>query len=622
MSDTLYRYYERELTFIRRMAEEFARGYPAAAGRLMLESGRSADPHVERLIESFALLAGRVHHKLDDEFPELTDGLLGVLYPHYLAPIPSMAIVQFELDSGRAGIPKGFTIPKGSRLRTQAVGDIPCKYRTGDAVTLWPVRVLEARLAPPPFPEGMTPPPRAVAALRLRLNCAAGLKFADLGLDALRLYLAGDRAMVGKLYELVFNHAVGVVFRPLGRGARGGPPPEPISLAPADVLGPVGFDREQGLLPYPAQSFEGYRLLSEFFAFPAKFSFVDLGGFRAAAEAGFGDELEVVIFLNRSAPDIEGRVDASTFRLGCTPAINLFEQVAEPIRLTQSRYQYRVIPDVASPDGMEVYSVDDVTSTDPATRTTTHYKPFYSAAHGTARDGPRAFWHTSRLPSVREGDRGTDVEINLVDLDFNPRLPAESTVVAWTTCTNRELPVRLQHLGDRVDFQLEAAAPISRVRCVVSPTPPLRPPSRRGAYWRLVSHLNLNHLSLSDGEQGLDSLREILRLYDFSDQDVGDPASAVNRQIIEGIASMSCRRVVGRIGDPISGGFCRGTEIALGFDERNYVGTGIYPFACVLDRFFALYTSINSFTQLVASTTQAEGPFRRFPPRTGAHPLI
>src|SRR6516165_8945472 len=100
MSDVLYPYYERELLFIRQLAQEFARQYPAAADRLRLEPNRSADPHVERLIEAFALLAGRIHHKLDDEFPELTDALLSVLYPHYLAPIPSMGIVQFDLDAG------------------------------------------------------------------------------------------------------------------------------------------------------------------------------------------------------------------------------------------------------------------------------------------------------------------------------------------------------------------------------------------------------------------------------------------------------------------------------------------------------------------------------------------
>src|SRR5439155_13195513 len=131
MSEALYPYYERELLFIRQLAQEFAKQYPAAAGRLLLEPTRSTDPHVERLIESFALLAGRLHHKLDDEFPELTGALLGVLYPHYLAPIPSLAVVQFELDPARGQLPQGFVIDKGSRLYTQPVHNLPCRFRTG-----------------------------------------------------------------------------------------------------------------------------------------------------------------------------------------------------------------------------------------------------------------------------------------------------------------------------------------------------------------------------------------------------------------------------------------------------------------------------------------------------------
>src|SRR5205085_9846517 len=128
-----------ELIFIRQFAQDFAKQYPAAAARLRLEQAQSADPHIERLLEGFALLAGRIHHKLDDEFPELTDALLGLLYPPYLAPVPSMAIVQFDLDAERGDLPDGFPIARHSRLATPSIGEGPCKYRTGYPVTLWPI---------------------------------------------------------------------------------------------------------------------------------------------------------------------------------------------------------------------------------------------------------------------------------------------------------------------------------------------------------------------------------------------------------------------------------------------------------------------------------------------------
>ena len=618
MSQTLYHYYERELTFIRQFAQEFARQYPSAAGRLLLEPNRSTDPHIERLIEAFALLTGRIQHKLDDEFPELTTALLGVLYPHYLAPIPSMAIVQFELDFSRGQMPQGYRIDRQSRLRSKPVGDLPCKYRTGYPITLWPIRVADARLFRPPFPRGISPPRGAQAALRIQLECQGGLKFADLSLDVLRLYLKGESETVALLYELLFNHTLQVLFRDPGGAAN----PPAVTLQPHDCLAQVGFEREDGLIPYPPQSFVGYRLLSEFFAFPYKFHFVDLGGLRHACRAGHQKQLEVLLFFDHTWVKLEQDVTADTFRLGCTPVINLFEQTAEPIPLTRMRYEYRIVPDVTSPDGMEVYSVDQVTSVDPISGTTTEYVPFYSLRHGTTPELAQDFWYASRRPSTQPNDRGTEVYLNLVNLGFDAIQPSDPSLVVRTTCTNRELPGVLQQAGERLIFDLEAAAPLSRIRCVQSPSLPLRPPLRRGTYWRLISHLCLNHLSLSNAIEGRESLQEILRLYDLSDPGVDRQRSMITRQLIEGITSVRSRRVTGRLPGAGVEGLCRGMEITIDFDEQKYVGTGVYLFASVLERFLGLYTTINAFTQLVARTTQGEGPLKTWPPRAGDQQLI
>jgi type VI secretion system protein ImpG len=614
MSDDLFRYYERELLFIRQLAQEFARAYPAPAGRLGLEPNRSTDPHVERLIESFALLAGRIHHKLDDEFPELTDALLGVLYPHYLAPIPSMAVIQFELDAARGQLPEGFRIDPHSRLHTAPRGDLPCKFRTCYPVTLWPVRVASARLAAPPFPPGLYPPQGTQAVLVLRLECQGDLTFSALSLEALRFYLCGDDQLIPTLYELLFNHTLRVELRPVGGGAI------PVVLAPEECLSPVGFERGEGLLPYPDQSFPGYRLLTEFFAFPAKFLFLDLRGFGRARRANFGGGAEVVFYLNRTVTSLEQGVEARTFRLGCTPIINLFAQVAEPIALTHARYEYRVVPDVAHPQGMEVYSIDGVTGADLGA--TTEYRPFYSFRHVTAGEVPHAFWYASRRPSSAKGDRGTEVYLNLVDLKFNPHVPAEGVLVVRATCTNRDLPAQLQRAGEDLYLELEGAAPLSGIRCLRGPTLPRRPSARRGAYWRLISHLSLNHLSISDPAEGREALCEILRLYDFSDPEAGPQLAAITRHVIEGLTAVSSRRVVGRTGGPTASGFCRGVEVTVEFDEQKFVGPGVYLFACVLERFLGLYASINSFTQLVARTRQREGPLKRWPPRAGERPLL
>lgn len=298
MSDSIYTYYERELWFIRQLAQEFAKNYPAAAGRLLLEPNSSADPHVERLIESFALLTARVQHKLDDEFPELTDALLGVLYPHYISPVPSMAILQFDLDHGRDELPNGFLIDRGSKLHTPPVVNLPCKFRTCYPVTLWPVVVTSANLITRPLPAGLHAPPGTMAAISLQLECTAGCGFSGLSLDKLRFHLAGDNLAVANLYELIFNHTTEVVFRSLDQNAT----QKPIRISPAKCVFPVGFERDEGLLPYPNQSFMGYRLLTEFFAFPSKFLFMDLGGWRQVRQAKMNKKVEVVFFLNATVP--------------------------------------------------------------------------------------------------------------------------------------------------------------------------------------------------------------------------------------------------------------------------------------------------------------------------------
>ena len=618
MSETLYPYYERELTFIRQMAQEFGQMYPAAAGRLMLEPGRSGDPHIERLIESFALLAARIHLKLDDDFPELTDALLGILYPHYLAPVPSMAIVQFDLDAGRSPLPNGFPIDRHNRLRTRPLLNTPCRFRTCYPVTLWPVLLTGATVMPPPFPPGYQPPPRTAAALILQLEVQAGMRFADLSLQKLRFYLAGDQYMTTTLYELLFNHVTQAVLRPGDPGAT----QAPIVLKPGQCLEPVGFESDEAIVPFPQRSFAGYRLLTEFFTFPYKFNFVDVGGLQRACRAGFGRKMEVVLFLNRTLPVVEQGVSADTFRLGCTPIVNLFEQIAEPIHLDQRKHEYLVLPDVASAQGMEVYSVDHVASTDPTNSKTTEYQPFYSFRHGQALADQQAFWYARRKLPTQEGDRGTNVYLNLVDLRFHPRLPADSTLVVRTTCTNRGLPVQLQRAGEDLFFELEAAAPLARIRCPRSPTMPLRPPLRRGAFWRLISHLCLNHLSLTDAAEGRQALQEILRLYDFSDEEANPQLAAITLNLIEGIAHVSSRRVVGRTGSGAASGFARGVEITIDFDEQKYVGSGVFLFASVLERFLALYASINSFTQLNARTLQGERLFKKWAPRAGEQPML
>jgi type VI secretion system protein ImpG len=613
MTDELLPYYNRELAFIRRLGAEFAESHPKIAGRLRLGADAVEDPHVERLIEAFAWLNARTRHKLEDDFPEISDAMLGVLYPHYLAPIPAMAVAQFVLDRGQGELASGYEIPAGAALETDAIDGDPCRFRTCYPTTLWPIRVAAASLTGRPLTAPITPHnPSAFAVLRLVLQCISKeMTFSKLALGSLRFFLKAQTQHVYELYELLFNNVLGVAL------AASATDREPVLLEPGCVR-PVGFGRDEGMLPYANRSFLGYRLLTEYFAFPEKFLFFDLASLGPAVLRKAGGTLEVYFYLNRTSADLEKNVSADTFQLGCAPVVNLATKRAEPIALKHTTSEYRVIPDVRRPLANEVYSIDRVTATSPDNEQV-EYQPFYSFKHAAERSRQKLFWHAVRRPAVQAGgqpDGGTEVFLSLVDLDFRPAAPADWTLDIETTCLNRDLPHRLPLTDGRIGLRLTTGAPIERVQCVTGrPTRTFRPAVRHGTMWRLISHLSLNHLSLVDYEEGADALREILDLYNPSD-------SAETRSMIDGVASVQSRRVVGRVPGDSRGGFCRGIEVTIRFDESRFTGSGVFLFAAVLERFLGLYCSINSFTRLIATTNQREGVLRRWSPRAGETVLL
>jgi type VI secretion system protein ImpG len=449
---------------------------------------------------------------------------------------------------------------------------------------------------------------RAKALLRLELRSAtADLPLGQLAVRSLRFFLKGQGQHVFPLYELLFRHVLGVVVASAPRD------PEPVPLAP-EAIQPVGFARDEGALPYPPRSFLGYRLLTEYFAFAQKFLFFDLSGLGSGALTKAGRTVEIRIYLDRSVPDVEQNLTADTFRLGCTPIVNLFPLRAEPIALTHTETEYRVVPDARHPGAHEVFSIDHVTATSPDNERV-EYQPFYSFKHAADRQTQRTFWHAVRRPAALAGGKSEafDTYVSLVDTHFSPSAPAGWTLDIETTCLDGDRPRRVISVEGESGLRLTKGAPVTRVECLTEPTRSFRPASRRGALWRLISHLSLNHLSLADEHEGAHALREILRLYDFAD-------SAETQSMIEGVLSVRTRRVVGRAGG-LRGGVCRGLEVTIDFDESRFVGSGLYLFASVLERFLGLYASVNSFSKLVATTKKGGEPWR-WPPRAGETVLL
>jgi type VI secretion system protein ImpG len=622
MDPRLLGYYNRELQHLREMGGEFAREFPKIAGRLGLESLECSDPYVERLLESFAFLAARVQLKIDAEFPRFSQHLLQMVYPHYLAPTPSMAVLEMQPNLSEGALADGFRVARGAVLRglTGRRAETACEYRTAHEVTLWPLELVGAEYTSFLADLGtLRLPGKGKAALRLRLRAAAGLTMDRLALGELPIFLRSGDEVAMRLYELLMAHTVALVARPGGAGQRGSQ-----VMADASVR-PLGFDDEQALLPYGPRSFQGYRLLQEYFAFPSRFLFFNLHGLVNAVRRCADPEMEIIAVFDTQDPRLEKAVGIPQFALFCTPAVNLFPRRADRIHLTASASEYHVVPDRTRPMDFEVHAVTEVVGYGTGTDEKQEFLPFYATSDQSPTDGtayytvhrqPRVLSTKQRTQGPRSSYVGSEVFLALVDPDEAPFRSQLKQLAVSVTCTNRDLPLHMPLGQSASDFSLETGAPVAAIRCVAGPTPP-RPSHAHGdPTWRLISHLSLNYLSLTDAADGggASALRELLALY-------GDSGDAVIRRQIEGIRSVTSQPVTRRLPFPGPAAFGRGTEVTLTCDEAAFEGMGIFLLGAVLERFFSKYVSINSFTETALKTVQ-RGEIARWPARIGRRPLL
>ncbi len=610
MSDELLDFYRRERAYLLDQGKAFARANPKIASRLGLGGDDFKDPHVGRLVESFAYLNARTRLKLEDDFPEIAASMLEVLFPHLLRPIPSMSVVQFGLDRAQVEAFNGIQVAKGTSLETEPIDGDPCRFRTCYPVTCWPIEITDVGMMSHPFEAPQTPyNADSTAMIRIRLNSfSSSGALNQLKMKSLRFFIKEQAPYKFDLYQLLMTSVVGVAVAESSKSAS-------YEMLGPRCIEPVGFRRDEGMFDYPARSFLGYRLLAEFFTFADKFLFFDLNLENCLKKIS-DNQAEIYIFLKEGNSDLERRLQADTLRIGCTPITNLYRQEAEPIRLTHEKTEYHLIPDARRPFANEIYSVDEVTAVSQDHREVS-YHPFYSFKHASQASSASTYWHATRRPNPKGeeiNDRGTELFLSVVDLDFKPSSEAQWSLHADLTCFNRDLPERLPFGGDQPKLSMSGLAPITKIRCLQPPTPTRRPDMEQGIRWRLISHLSLNHLSLSDNEEGSHALREILGLYDYVD-------SGVSRAFTEGVQSVRSEPCTARVKTPNGTVFCRGTRIHLTFDSSSYTGGGMFLMASVLERFFALYCTINSFTQTVMHDETGKEIYR-WAPRAGENVLL
>jgi type VI secretion system protein ImpG len=624
MDTRLLHHYNIELNFMREMGNEFARHFPKVAGRLGMEGLECADPYVERMLEGFAFLTARVQLKIEEEFPQFCQHLLEIVYPDYLAPLPSMTIVQLQPDCGDTDLAKGYRIEKSTSLHSGMGPNMQtqCEYKTSHEVDLFPVTVVEAdylgtRAALANL--GIKPHRQVSAGVRIGLEVAKGIEISDLTMKELPLFLGGSGTVPMALYEHILAGACGFSV------ITGGKKDRQVFPLSKDNVTTYGFAPEQGMLNYRSRSFEGYRLLREYFAFPERFRFINFTGLEKILPKVSGKRFDLVVHLNTRNNDFENIVGENNFLPFCTPAINLFPKRADRITLNTKDHEFHVVADRSRPLDYEVHQVLDVSGYGKQADEKQTFLPFYGlkdehipaehAAFFSVRRKARLLSSKQHSRGARSAYLGQEVFISLVDSNESPHSSNLIQMGIKTLCSNRDLPMQIP-LGQKSgDFTLAVNAPIDKIRCVAGPTRPSAQVTTGGHAWKLINHLSLNFLSLIDEnpEEGAAALRELLQLY--------SNGHTVGERQINGLLSINAKAVTRRLPIPGPISFGRGLEITLTLDETGFEAGGMYLFGSVLNEFFRKYVSINHMTETIVMT-DSKIEVARWPVKAGLRPQL
>lgn len=596
MSDSidpaLLDYYQRELTWLRNAGSDFARRYPKVARRLELSPGESQDPHVERLLEGFALLSARLQRRLDDDYAEFSDALLEQLYPLALRPLPSCTIVRFEPDLEKGGtLDSGYDLPRDTPLFVTTTAGDSIYFRTGADVTLWPLHITDAQMISGDKARRLTGLPNAGSALRLRIDCLGEADWSQLAVRQVRVHLDASPMVNAAVYDLLGARTLDVFCAGDENDAH------PLRRLPEVV----GFADDQALLPEEDGVHPGLRLLTEYFAFPEKFHFFDVP---VDPQRSQGKQLWLYLVFDCPPPP-HLHLQASDFVLGCAPAINLFRRTSEPLRPDGRSSEYRLVADSHRENSIEIHSIRSLRSLS-ADGSLRQVAPYYGAQHGTSAS---LYWHARRITGLSPNRIGSDLLVSLVEPGFSPQTQSWNfSLSAELLCTNRHLAQSLP-AGTRLSFERPGAPASARL---------VNPPSAQGvpnldgsSRWRLVSQLTLNHLSLVEGEQALDALREMLALHNLRNE------TSASRQI-DGIRRLTCERVVSRVGKDAWRGWRKGLNVRIQLDPSHFVGHSSVLFSAVLAQFFSLYATANrTITTVLVDADDANKEIKAWKPQAG-----
>jgi type VI secretion system protein ImpG len=578
-------YYRRELGYLRTHGLEFAKKYPRVAGRLDFGSSESTDPHTERLIEAFAFLAARVHRDLENEFPLISDSLIDSVCPNLSHFVPSMTIVQLEADPLAGKVTSGSVVPAGSMLTAKLPSGEDCRFRVAWDTTLWPLRISDVRLV-----SGRT--------LGLKIECVPGMAVNELEVDSLRIHLSGDLMVTMPLHERIIaglktiqiETETGVVT----------------DLGP-NCISEVGYADGEEILVLPSHTNSAYALLQQYFGFPRGFQFFDINGLKN--RIGNGGSFWVHFVFEAASPFFS-RLREENFKLGCVPVINLFQMTAEPVAIDSRQHEYLLVPDFKKDRSTEIHSIVSVSRIEDGEGGTSEIRNVFGATE-LDLEATGVSWISRQDLSLRSDIVGSDTYISFIDGRDVRKAPDRALIYARVWCSNRGYAERVA-AGSRLI--MEDLPRKIHAQVLYPPSAQREPMTKDRSLWTLVNILRINYHTLFQAapEAALSSVQRLLSLF------AGGGGHEQNQVL--GLTKVSCERSVARIGVDVWRGYCRGVSVSLEFEASAYAGGSPLLLASVLARFFALYTTANSFVRLEV-LRQGE-VWHRWPPMSGRQCLI
>lgn len=554
------KYYEEEMRYLHEAGKAFATAHPETARYLNLDSINDRDPYVERLFEGFAFLSGKVHERLDDDLPEYTEGMFNLLWPHYLRPIPALSVLEFKPKEGL--LQESTSYPKGIEVLSKPVGafNVGCRFRTTQTIDVHPFSLTDVSTEWKP---GYT-------TVTLSFQLQKGVNFDKINFNngKLRVYCNADPAIASTLH-LFFTRYVNRVTIAATDDAKSG-----MVVGRQNWIHAVGYEEDEGLLPYSLYSFLGYRLLQEYFNYRPKFWFFDIDGFDNFKPDKEAQGFQVTVDFDRSYPE-DRRFKTENLRLFCSPIVNLFPKDITPIRVDHLTTEYRTVPDSSSSQSYEIYELTEVVGIEEKTNRRHYYTPFF-----TFEREDKGRFYSSKVRKTPSDDYDTYISILGSNLDQDL---ATETLSISALCTNRSLP--REHLKEgEINRAPSGFAEIVDFKNLNQPTIDRHPPRDQNFFWKLLSHLSSNYMSIATPH----ALKSLLELYDWERSDA-------NKKRINGIRDVKWKPKE----KVYKGAIIRGSEVVLEIQEGAFSDEGdLCLFGNVLSRFFQMYATINSFVYL------------------------